>query len=313
MNVVYSTDQNYVQHMGVSLLSVYQANLDIKVLDVYIIANDIQKESKQQISLLASRFNRRVIWIDFQEYKRNLELDMEWNISLSAYARLFLPEMLPNSCDRVIYLDCDTIICESLLSLWEYNLHDCSVAGVEDLVLDEFKKRIGLQQSDRYFNSGVLLIDLKRWREDNTQNKFMQFIANCHGRVAHHDQGVINGVLCKEFLTLPPQFNAMTPFFTFHYDNMLYFYKLGRYYGKADITKAKKKPVIIHYTPEFVGRPWEHSCRHPRRALYRKALSETGWDYSLMNATYVPMKHKILYWMYKKVPVGILKILLARG
>lgn len=310
MNVVYSSDQNYVQHMGVSLFSLYQTNLDVEQLSVYIIANEIQTESKQQISSLAGRFNRHVTWIDFQQYKKALELDMEWNISLSAYARLFLPEMLPQSCDKVIYLDCDTIVCESLLSLWECKLHDCSVAGVEDLVIGKFKKSVGLQQSDRYFNSGVLLIDLKRWREDNVQDKFLRFIASYHGRVAHHDQGVINGVLSKEFLTLPPQFNSMTPFFTFHYGNLLHFYELERYYCKAEIANAKRKPVIIHYTPEFVGRPWERWCSHPKTKLYRKILSELGWDNELLIAKRLPFKHRLLYGVYKKVPVCVVKTIL---
>lgn len=295
------------------MLSLFRANKDMESITVYIISNDISPQSKRMLNVLAERFEREIVWIDFEEYRSRLVLDMEWQISLSAYARLFLTDMLPATCERVLYLDCDTVVCGPLDALWGAEMHGCSVAGVEDLVLGEFKERIGLSAEAAYYNSGVLLIDLAHWRKDEALARFLQFIERKNGCVAHHDQGVINGVLSGEFMRLAPRYNAMTPFFTFHYNNLLTFYQVNNYYEKKEISEAKRHPAIIHYTPEFVGRPWEFECKHPKAELYREALAEAGFQDGMVHGERAPLKYRILYWMYKKAPVGLLRILFRRS
>lgn len=79
--------------------------------------------------------------------------------SVSAYVCLFMSKMLPFACERVIYLDGDTVVCGSLQQLWETDLGPYSIAGVMDTVLPEFKVTV---ETSKDINSGVLLIDLKK-------------------------------------------------------------------------------------------------------------------------------------------------------
>lgn len=310
MNIVYSSDENYAQHLCVSLVSLLENNKTVQTLNVFIISNGISEDSKLKIAGTAERFGRKIDWIDFGPFESKLNLNMEWPISISAYARLFLPKMLPETCERVIYIDCDTVICRSLSEMWETELGDCSVGGVLDTVLPRFKCAVGLDKRDNYINSGVLLIDLNKWRQRKSQDKFLQFIEDHHGRVTHHDQGTINGVLHDEILVLHPEFNAMTPIFTTKYNRLLRFYELEQYYSEEEVRCAIIEPVIIHYTPGLIGRVWEYECRHPKAERYRTYLELTPWKGKLVHAERQPVKQKLLCWAQKNWPVKLLKLLL---
>jgi lipopolysaccharide biosynthesis glycosyltransferase len=300
MNIVYSSDENYVQHMGVSMLSLFKSNQDAPQLDVYIIANDISAESRSKLEQLAQPYHRTLHWIDFTPFRNSLTLNMEWPISISSYARLFLPKMLPDSCQRVLYLDCDTVICDSLQSLWQTDMQGYSVAAVMDLIAPSFKNKIGLMDDDIYVNAGILLIDIQRWRDTQILDKFLSYITDCRGRVTHHDQGVINHTLNGQIYVLHPRYNAMTPFFTSKYKKLLRFYQLKKYYEQDTLLDATRTPAIIHYTPEFVGRVWETGCKHPKANLYLEQLSDTCWKGNIKQPKALPLKIRLLYWVYKK-------------
>ena len=122
MNIVYSSDNNYIQHLCVSMLSLLENNMDIEELNIFVVSNNISVEAKHNVESVAKNFHRSITWIDFEPFQKQLVLNMEWEISLSSYARLFLAEMLPDWCTKVIYLDCDTIICDSLVEMYEIDV-----------------------------------------------------------------------------------------------------------------------------------------------------------------------------------------------
>ncbi|MBR6533532.1 MAG: glycosyltransferase family 8 protein [Clostridia bacterium] len=308
MNIVYSSDENYIQHLAVSIYSLLKNNEHVPNINIFILSNEIAEISKEKIrQIVTSKFNRTISFVDFDPYKQNLKLNMEWEISLSSYARLFLCEMLPHNTEKVIYIDCDTVIMGSLLELWDMDMQNYSVAGVIDTVLPEFKKAIGLTEIDFYINAGILLIDLNKWRNDNIQMKFMSFIAEKSGRVSHHDQGTINAVLHNDILPIHPKYNSMTPFFTTNYKNLLEIYNIkGEYYTETQIAEAKKNPIIIHYVPEFVGRVWEKGCIHPRKKFYKKYLNLTDFKgHFLPNSNKLDFKKRIIYLINCKAPIWL--------
>lgn len=312
MNIVYSSDENYVQHMAVSIFSLLENNKEIKEINIYILSNNISGKSKEELShIVEKEFRRNIIFIEFAPFKERLNLNMEWSISLSSYARLFLPEMLPDNCEKVIYIDCDTVICTSLLELWNTDLKSSSVGGVLDTVLPQFKTAVGLKKEDAYINAGILLIDINKWRNERTQDKFVQCIEEHNGRVPHHDQGTLNGVLHDEILVLNPRFNAMTPMFTTRYENLFKLYQIaGKYYSKNEILEAKRHPVIIHFVPEFVGRVWEYECRHPKKKLYREYLDCTIWRNQLVHTEMnESVKMRMIHWIQCRLPLALQRII----
>jgi lipopolysaccharide biosynthesis glycosyltransferase len=87
--------------------------------------------------------------------------------------------------------------------------------------------------------AGMLVINLRQWREDNMEQQMMNFINKHGGKVVYHDQGTINGVCLKKKI-LHPKFNAMTPFFVLDRNQILDYHNLEDYYSAKKLKEAKK-------------------------------------------------------------------------
>ena len=306
LSVVYSSDDKYAQHTGVSMISLLENNRHFINIEIYIIDNKISKENRGKLVIIVDKYNRKLIFIDFSEYIDKLNLDMEWSISISAYARLFISDMLPNNVETVLYYDCDSIILNKLDEIWHENIDGYLLAGVKDTVGNNIKKAVGMELNSDYINSGMLLINLKKWREENILEKFMEFIEIHNGNVMHHDQGVINGTLKGSIKILPLRYNVMTVFYTMKLNDILKYYDIeGEFYSEAEIEEALTNPVFIHFTPGFVLRPWFKGCKHPKKELYLKYLEKSPWkDCKLFNDT-SPIQVKVVNWIYRNIPFDI--------
>ena len=299
MKIVCTSDENYVQHLSVSLLSLLESNQSATELKCYIISNNISKDSCRELEKLAARYERQINWIDFAPFKARLELNMAWQISISSYARLFLQEMLPESIERVLYLDCDTVVCDSLQSLFELDLGDCCVGGVRDFISASLKKAVELSEDATYINAGILLIDLQAWRRDCVLDSFLGYIDSQNGRVIHHDQGVVNHCLHDRIHVLHPRFNAMTPLFTQSFCSIQTIW--GEYYTRSVYREAIDAPTIIHFTPGFTTQVWDVKCRHPLRERYFHYLDQTIWNGRITDK-HVPFKYRIINWIALNMP-----------
>lgn len=299
MNIVYSCDDNYAQHTGVSIISLLENNKHFDEINIYIVDNDIKNENKIKLNDIANRYKRKISYIDFKKYKEKLKLNMEWDISISSYARLFLTSMLPKSIERVLYFDCDSVIIKSLDELWNENIDNYYIAAVEDTVSNSIKKSVGIDKTERYINAGMLLMNLKKMRENNIEKKFLEFIDKYNGNVIHHDQGVINGVLYKNIKIISPKFNLMTIYYTMSRDEIIEYYGIsGEFYSQNEIDEAINNVVYIHYTPGFTTRPWVKGCKHPKKYIYLKYLYKTPWSGIKLEKDKSKIKVKVINWIY---------------
>lgn len=241
MNVLYSSDDNYAQHMGVSIYSLLRHNAEFENIRLYVIDNDISPENRDKLREMVSRFsNAEIMFLPFLEWKEKLRLNMSWDISISSYARLFVGEMLPETVDRVLYADCDMIVCEPLRELWNTPLDGKVLAAVQDGISADTKAAVGLQAGMRYFNAGLLLIDLAEWRARKMGERCMSFIDGHGGNVVHHDQGVLNGVLMGDYVNLPIKDNLMTIHYMLSREKLLkYFHEEADFYPQEEIEAAK--------------------------------------------------------------------------
>lgn len=305
--IVYSSDDNYARHTGVSILSVLANNKHFKNIDIYIIENNICEDNKIKINKIVQNYNRNIQYIDFLNYKSKLNLNMEWEISISAYARLFIGNLVPKTLDKVLYFDCDTIVIGQLDELWAIEFQeDEYIAGVIDTVSEKSIKSIGMTKKDSYINSGMLLINLKKWREKEIQQQFINFIDKYNGKVNHHDQGVINGVLHTKCKILSPKFNLMTVFLMMKYEDILDYYDIKyNFYSKSELEQAKRNPIYIHFTPGFTTRPWVKGCKHPNKEIYLKYLQQTPWKNYELEKDNSKLAVKFINGLYRNFPVKI--------
>lgn len=303
LNVLFSSDNNYAQHLGVAMQSLLENNQDFTAVRIYVIDNEISALSKKKFCSIASKYsNAAIFWIPFEKWKTKLQLNMTWRISISSYARLFVAEMIPDEIDRILYLDCDMIVCDSLQNLWNTELKGCILGAVQDSIGDSTKNAVGLLPDDQYFNSGMLLIDLAKWRNLSIGTKCFQYIEEKNGSVIHHDQGVLNGVLRNQWFRLPLCDNLMTIHFIFNRRRVIdYFGEHAEFYSEDEIMDAKEHPVILHYTPSFTSRPWCRDCKHPRKSLYWENLVQTPWKGTRPEKSKEKWYVKLINWRYRNL------------
>lgn len=302
MNVLFSSDNNYAQHLGVAIYSLLKHNQAADTISVYVVDNGIEDVNKDNLQTIVSEFaNSTIYYISFDSWKEQLHLDLAWPISLSSYARLFLASMLPDDVERVIYMDCDMIVCDGLMDLWSYNLQGNVVGAVQDTV-STVKLSIGLMPTDSYFNAGMLLVDVKAWREHGKEQMCLDFISTHNGRVVHHDQGVLNGVFRNAWTCLPLRYNIMTIHYLLSQKAIKKFFKdESPFYCSDDVEEAKKNPAILHFTPSFTTRPWVKSCMHPLRYLYWDTLANTPWRGAQPEADKDKWYVKVINWWHRCV------------
>lgn len=303
MNIVLCSDNNYAPLMGVSIYSILKENAKLtQNINFFILDSKISQVNKQKLNRLIKLFNSNIFYIDTEKIHFFIEESISVPVkSISTYYRVFLCTLLPKDVDKLIYFDCDSLICNGLEELWNIDIEDFHIAGVVDVIPEQNKTLIGLKNTDYYFNAGMLLINLKRWREENLENKMIEFVNFYKGAVRYHDQGIINGV-CTKKKVLNPKFNVLTPFLTMNKKQIIHYHKLKNYYYSDDeIKESKLHPVFIHFVPFLTDRPWVKGNLHPLRKKYNKVLAETEWkglrfkQRSKTIETYVK-------WMYKLLP-----------
>lgn len=290
LQIVFASDDGYAQHLGVSLLSLFESNKSFDRIDVYILDNGISHLNKENLKKIAEEFvniNLFFIGITAKLALFKKQYGIPSSISISSYSRLFLPELLEHNIDKVIYADSDAIFLNSLMELWLTEFDNYTVAGVQDIVEIEFKKEIGLRNEDIYVNAGFLLINLKKWRNEHKSVKLIEVILQHGGSVPHHDQGIINSVFRNEILVLHPKYNVVTTFYEFsEVEKLKNYFSLDHYYTQKQFDDAKQHPVFLHFTPSYSKRPWFLHSRHPRKDDYLAFLKKTNWkDYTLQKDT----------------------------
>jgi len=277
-HIVYASDDRFAEILGVSLTSLYENSRDMEEICVYVLQSGISAENKMLLQSISRRYGRKPITF-FVGKDITKELSVSVNTdrgSLSQYARLFISSVLPENLERVLYLDCDIIINQSISRLWNLDMQGKTIAALRDAFSSYYRRNIGLAPHDVMFNSGVMLVDLARWKALNTEQRLMKFIASKKGIIQQGDQGALNAVLSKETFCFSPVFNSVTIFYDFTYKEILTYRKPIDFYTPKEVRQAVEKPVIIHYTTSFLSlRPWIRGSKHRYRDkwLHYKALS----------------------------------------
>ncbi len=304
LHVVYASDDNFAEIMGVSLTSLYESNRDFEEITVYVLDSGICSENKDKINSLAAKYGRAsIVWLTAVNISQTLNMDVALDRgSLSQYARLFVSSSLPESLERVLYLDCDIIIEQSLRELWSLDLKGNTIAALMDAFSKTYRQNIDLKPTDLMFNSGVMLIDLDKWKSTKAEGRLLDFIARKKGQIQQGDQGALNAVLSYETYCFDPKFNSETVFYDFTYKEMMIYRDPPEFYSEAEIKNAVENPVIIHFTTSFLSeRPWIKGCDHvyTDRWLYFKSLSP--WAESPLWEPKKPGRLKKLYLGFIKV------------
>lgn len=292
---MFTVDIKFIQALTVTIFSLIKSNHGIK-FNIYLIT-DIEDESKfdpvkklfinQDSQLLIKKIEKET----FSKQKIAL------HFSHANYYRLLAAELVPE--DKILYLDSDIIVHGSILGLLETDLQNYPLAAVADPQILDFD-RLELKSDQGYFNSGVMLINLKVWRQMNLGNTVLEYSINNPKRIQYADQCGLNAILKGNWLRLNPIWNVMTAFFIpNHRESAI------NYFG-LELDLAVQNPIIIHYSSS--PKPWELRNRHPLKRLYWNYLNQTEFkrifpeDLTLSNLLRwaLPNKLKKKFWKLRQ-------------
>lgn len=213
MNILCSCDANYVPCCGIMLTSLFENNRDYSI-DVYVFCNNKNADTTQLL-LLAKNYRQKIHIVNIDDgLVDGFPIKNTDYITKAAYYRLFAADYLPNIVDRVLYLDCDIIINKSLSMLYDTDLTDYSAAVVLDCnyYKEDRNQKLGVEEPNIYFNSGVLLINMNYWRANRVLNKFIQYNNNHSHLLDTHDQDLLNVVLQGSVKYMSIEYNYQTGF-----------------------------------------------------------------------------------------------------
>lgn len=269
VNIVCTIDNNYVQHCSALLASLLDNNTELK-FEIFIITDGIDSKQKNKLTKFLDDRNQKfsLIIIDESILKG---APVSQHISLATYFRICIPQLLDSTIEKVLFLDSDMVVRKSIAPLWNIDINQYSHAAAENpRVSADYKRNLGIPESSSYFNAGVLLINLRRWRELNVMQTSIEFINQYRDKIHYWDQDALNYVLQDQWLRVESQWNAHGAFF-----NSLTLEELG--VSSEEYQQTRHNPAIVHFTGGGSCKPWHYNCSHPLREEYYKYLSQTPW------------------------------------
>ncbi|MDO4266432.1 MAG: glycosyltransferase family 8 protein [Eubacteriales bacterium] len=288
MDICYASNENYVPYLAVSMFSCILHNLQDAPLCFHVISNGITAESRKKLQENAELARKsckagkeencvRLNFYELSDLPGRLGGDPDTgSYDISMLGRFFIGELLPEDVGELLYLDCDTIIADSLLPLFSHRKETGRMLyGVpEPTIYRSIVKQLSLKPDrELYINSGVLLVNLDRWRTAHAGERLLQFYIKNGSRLFCGDQDAVNFVLRGEIGYLSPRYNFFTNYKYFRYNTLvrlwpLYARAAG---GREAFEKAGRQPAVIHYMG--AERPWLKGNRNPYRRQYEEMLA----------------------------------------
>lgn len=316
MNIGYVFDEGFTLPAAVSMYSLMYNNKNIDQINFYILDDGITTNSKCKLRKMVEDFGRTISFVGVNSVKRKLETvtSFNWNGSYSTYLRLMLNSLLPNFEDTIIFIDADTVITGSVEELDGLDLEDkvCAMA-LEAMPLSYYKySRLGLNE---LINGGLLVIDLKKWKEEKAEDKILYFLNHVRNKNMLTDEDVLSNLFKGRIKRLPPYLNYLTQYYMF--TNKFYYMFFGWdklsqknvFYSLSELEQAKNKIAVYHCIDTFSNRPWFSNNCHPFSYLFDQYLAMTPWKDCIKPYKEMTKRRSIEYQIAKKLPVGVFTFL----
>ncbi|GAA1533629.1 lipopolysaccharide biosynthesis glycosyltransferase [Microbacterium ginsengiterrae] len=268
LHVAMCVDEGYALPLAVSLASLDGASAGTDVT-VHIVHPGFSRTARERIASKLS--NLRVAWIAI-EGDEVAGASYSWFLSRGSLFRLLLGELLPPDVERVLYLDADILVSASPAALIAQDLQGRTLGAVRDAntpwaasMMGSPWRRWGIDPASPYFNSGVLLIDLRRWRAREVGTRSIDLLRDYTPRWG--DQDALNAVLEGDWVELHRRWNLQTPVLTGDSPDWALW--------RAEVESAVAAPGVVHFTG--LDKPWNHGTEHPMASQWMQWLDRTAW------------------------------------
>ena len=306
MVVVYNSDERFAGVFATSVQSLFDSNRAADEITVYLIEDNITEESKEKFQQIAQKYHRQLILIPMPDLEKlaGVKIVIPKYNRMATYGRLFIASCLPQNIDKVIYADCDTIFVDSIDGLWQTDISNYQIGLVNDGQSGGHRRILGIPAEGIYYNSGIMLVNLKRWREEGLERTFVNYIKEQGGYVPIPDQGVLNAVCDGNILCLPLKYNAFSILYGLGYETAMQVRRPQVFYSKEETEAALANPAIVHFTTNIFMplRPWVKGCTHPYAAKYLEYRNMTPWKDEPLWEDQTPKLRKLYYRFFQIVP-----------
>src|SRR5258707_5334604 len=268
LSILLCIDGNYWQHVGVTIASLLSSNPKNTFRIFVASATEMDPKRLGELHSIVPAGRGTLEAIVYKEVADYAHLPSHDHLTFAAYLRLFMTEYLDPTMQRVIYLDSDLIVCKDLTDLWQMDLDGAYVGAGPEPYDEPQRTPFGFGPKDLYVNSGVLLVDLAKWRAENLVARFVEF-ANANQKLLIYslDQDILNSVCRGKIHNIGYEWNwqALCPRFKPE--------ELGL--TKEEFAELRRVPRIVHYTGPY--KPWFYRREPHYKELYYRALAETPW------------------------------------
>ncbi len=267
IEVVFATDNCYCRHCCSAIASILLNADSSSTFHFHILDGGLDKAHQAKLLSLKRIRNFEMSFYDMKQYDFSQFKHNRKHISEATYYRLYLTELLPKEIDKVIYLDCDIIVEKDLKNLWDIDISKYYAGVVEDEGSVRQQRRLKLPSENKYFNAGVLLLNIKILRNFDFKKACLTYFYANESIITLQDQDILNGVFNGKCKFLPLCWNANGRIYQGN--------NLEKSYSREEEIEAGYNPSIIHFTD--VNKPWKYTCQHPLKEEYWKYLNYTNY------------------------------------
>jgi lipopolysaccharide biosynthesis glycosyltransferase len=257
--IILASDEAYGMPLATTLRSITDANQRWWPLEIHILAFSISAATRSKVASSLPKGAARIDWIPVE----SSQFDGLWtqdHISKATYARLLIPSLFPEAAVKVLYLDSDLLVLNDLSELWATDLEGAAVGAILDGLDAQIKAgklaSMAIPRVKNYFNAGVLLIDLPKWREELISEKAMQYLKQ-NPTSPFSDQDALNVACDGVWKKLDPRWNFVD------------------YSEKADIRRLvpEQRPWIVHFATS--QKPWNANALSVNSGFYDSFRNRT--------------------------------------
>jgi lipopolysaccharide biosynthesis glycosyltransferase len=270
INIACTCDERFKIPLLVTLKSLAESANPARSYQVYIFMRhaDADFEKLVRRTIQNDKFEFEVVSATVDE---RVKATPAGNFPLEAWYRLFSADLLPRSVRKLIYLDSDLLVRGDIEELWNHDVDGLLLRAVPWHLVKNIAhgRNLGIPTIDRYFNAGVLLINLQRWREINVTESFLKCYDEKSELFELADQDCLNIVAAGQWQELPQSWNTGHQFFV----NRT---MMDEPLAEKDYAEILGNVRIVHFTT--ILKPWLLSSRHPFQRDFMKILFSIRMD-----------------------------------
>lgn len=291
LEVAMAADENYAMPLAATMASILSSLAPTAALRLHIVDGGIQPQTRERLLRSWNDPRLEIVWLE-PDLSRTAGCPVSGHVNRTAYARLLLPSILPPDIEKVIYLDSDLLVLKDLSQMWAEPFQGAPLLAIGDVAapridaeisLPNYKKirrllasprpvvnyrELGMDPTALYFNSGVLVMDLKAWRREGLAEQAFECLDVHRKHVLYWDQYAFNVVLYGRWRALDPRWNQ---------GEHLYQYPTAKRSPlEPELYRTlHRDPWIVHFTSQ--RKPWCFGSKHPYRKRFFKVLDQTDW------------------------------------